>query len=171
MQLRDQAILALLLDTGLRADELCALRVGDVRLNEGFVFVKQGKGDKQREVGPLGLETQRTVRRYLRGREMDRDDWLLKGRHHTQLTSSGLDRILYRLRDWAGSGHFDGVRVSAHTFRHTFAVNFMRQSSDIYALSLLLGHSSVAVTQNYLRDFQQREARRGQSVADQFLRG
>jgi site-specific recombinase XerD len=168
LQLRDKALVALLLTTGLRAQELCSLRMCDLFFgDQGYVRVI-GKGDKQREVGPLGVECQRALRRYLRGQEREPEQTVFLGRRHEPLTPSGLDRILYRLRDFAGPDHFVGLRISAHTLRHTFAVNYMLQGGDIYTLSLLLGHTSVAVTQNYLRDFQQREARKGGSVLDAF---
>lgn len=166
LQLRAPAILCVLLDTGIRAEELCALEYGHLR--DDHLFIAKGKGSKEREVGPLGQETQKYLRRYLRGQDRAPSDRLFLGRRREPLTPSGLDRMIYRLRDLAGPHYFEGIRVSAHTFRHTYAVNYMKQGGDIYTLSLLLGHSSVAVTQNYLRDFKQKEARRGSSVLDTF---
>jgi site-specific recombinase XerD len=170
LQLRDRAILATLLTTGVRASELCTLRVGDVHYGEGddSYIVVFGKGRKEREVGPLGLECQRSLRRYLRGSERESESYLFLGRKGTLLTPSGLDQMLYRLREWAGPEHFGGIRLSAHTFRHTFAVNYLKQGGDIKRLQLLLGHTSLTVTQGYLEDFQARDARRGLSVLDGF---
>jgi len=82
------------------------------------------------------------------------------------LTPEGLDRLLYRLRDRVGRQHFNGVRVSAHTFRHTYAVRYLEQGGDLYKLSRLMGHSSVVVTEGYLRAFTARAARQGGSVLD-----
>ena len=170
LALRDQAILGLLLATGIRATELCTLQMQHLHLgdDEQSYILVLGKGDKDREVGPLGMECQKYLRRYLRGQHRAPADILFLGRRKEPLTPSGLDKLLYRLRDFSGRENFAGIRVSAHTFRHTFAVNYMEQGGDIYTLSLLLGHTSVAVTQNYLRDFKQRNARRGQSVLDGF---
>ncbi len=165
MQLRDRAILCLLLDTGLRASELCKLTVADLHLGDDAYVLVKGKGRKEREIGPLGVECQKNIRRHLRGHSYPT---VFVSRRHTPLTVSGLDQILYRLEEWAGPEEFIGIRVSAHTFRHSFAVNFMKADGDIYTLSLLLGHTSVSTTQGYLKDFQQREARRGKSVLDQF---
>ncbi len=165
LQLRDRAILCLLLETGLRASELCSLTVGNLHLGEDAHILVKGKGRKQREIGPLGVECQKNLRRHLRGHSYPT---VFVSRRHTQMTVSGLDQILYRLEEWSGAEEITGVRVSAHTFRHTFAVNFLKGGGDIYTLSLLLGHTSVSTTQGYLKDFQQREARRGRSVLDQF---
>jgi len=165
MQLRDRAILCLLLETGLRAQELCTLVSENLHLGDDAHVLVKGKGKKQREIGPLGVECQKNLRRHLRGRNYAT---VFVSRYHQPLTVSGLDKLLYRLKAWAGPEEFTGVRVSAHTFRHTFAVNFLKAGGDIYTLSLLLGHTSVSTTQGYLKDFQQRDARRGKSVLDQF---
>jgi site-specific recombinase XerD len=171
LQLRDRAVLCVLLSTGIRASELCTLRVGDVHYGEGdeSYVVVFGKGRKEREVGPLGLECQRHIRRYLRGLDRSPEAALFTSRRTGgALTPSGLDQLLYRLRDFAGPEHFTGIRLSAHTFRHTFAVNYLKQGGDIKRLQLLLGHTSLTVTQGYLEDFQRRDARRGLSVLDGF---
>jgi integrase len=44
-----------------------------------------------------------------------------------------------------------GVRVSFHTFRHTFAVNYLRAGGNLYYLSRILGHSSMKTTERYLQ--------------------
>lgn len=84
------------------------------------------------------------------------------------MTIWGLDEMLVRLRDWTGQpALFRSVRVSAHTFRHTFAVSYLRAGGDIYQLSLLLGHSSVKTTEIYLKDYKATAARAaGISVLD-----
>ena len=88
------------------------------------------------------------------------------------LTLAGIEQMLQEV---AKRATITGVRVSPHTFRHTFARMFLENGGDVYRLSLLLGRSSVAVTENYLKDFESRVARRDQanysSVAHLNLRG
>jgi len=72
------------------------------------------------------------------------------------MTPSGIDQALYRIRDEIGL--YD-VRLSAHTFRHSFARIWLEHGGELYSLSRLLGHSSVQVTEVYLREFQSRQAR------------
>lgn len=155
---RNRAILRLLLDTGIRASELCTLTMSGLRMDEpGDPHIRViGKGDKERGAGPLGYETIREMRKYLRMRPY-KSDYVFLGRTGLPLTVSGLDQILYRLRDNAG---LEGVEIRAHVFRHTFAVTRLRQGWDIKRVSLLLGHASVTTTEVYLRDFSQEEARR-----------
>ena len=64
--------------------------------------------------------------------------------------------MLYRIRDQAD---IEGVRVSAHTFRHSFARMWLEHGGEVYSLSRLLGHTNVQITEVYLRDFQSRQAR------------
>lgn len=162
---RDKAILCVLLDTGIRASELTGLTLDRTYLTPNDAYLKVlGKGRKQREVG-LGNEARSVLHRYIsRYREAPQEErCVFINRMRQPMSPDGLDQMLYRLRDW---GHVKGVRVSAHTFRHTYALNYLRDSGDIYKLSRLLGHTSVAVTENYLRAFNQRDARKGLSVLD-----
>ncbi len=166
LQLRDRAILALLLDTGIRAAELCGLTLDQVQLDPKDSYIRvHGKRDKWREVG-LGDRTRRELRKYIRifRAETARNAPLFIGRYHRPLTVSGLDQIISRLAEWA---HIEGVRCSPHTFRHTFACNYLLQGGDIYALSRLMGHTSIRVTEVYLRAIKAREARQtSKSVLD-----
>lgn len=156
---RDRAIVGVLVETGLRAHELCGLTRGNTDIEDDPHVKVIGKRDKEREVGPLSYETCREIGRYLRSQPRGDRDTLFVNRYHQALTPSGLDQMLYRLRDWAGMQD-ENVEVRAHVFRHTFAVNALRSGMDIKRLSLLMGHSNVTTTEVYLRDFQQKEARR-----------
>jgi integrase/recombinase XerD len=166
---RDKAILALMIDTGLRAMEVCGLRRDDISItpHESFIRV-DGKGRKQREVG-LGKQSKLALHRYeTHGRPESNSPLFFLDRAGKPMTPNAIDRMLYRLRDVAGRQHFEGIRVSAHTIRHTFAVHYMESGSgDIYKLSRLLGHESVSTTERYLRAFQARDARlNSKSVLD-----
>jgi len=160
LRLRDKAILALMFDTGLRAQEVCSLTRDAVSIspNESYICV-EGKGRKQRELG-MGKRTTLALHRYLtRGRQASRHPFVFLSRDGKPLTVNAIDRMLYRLRDVAGRQHFTGIRVSAHTLRHSFAVHYMQQGGDIYKLSRLMGHENIHTTERYLRAFQARDAR------------
>jgi site-specific recombinase XerD len=184
LQLRDKAILALLFDTGLRADELVKLTIGNVFLDPQDPHVRVlGKGRKWGEVG-FGEQTRRHVQKYVRlyreptvtyqveqkyadypakklkqmiDQEMQQAH-VFVNRYGKHLTVSGLESLFERLGNWA---NIQGVRCSPHSARHTFAQNFILNGGDIYRLSKLLRHSSVAVTEHYLKSLKQSEARRG----------
>jgi site-specific recombinase XerD len=162
---RDHAILSLLLDTGIRASELCGLKLDQIEYDrtQSYLHV-YGKGRKEREVA-FGSRTKKAlamwVNRY-RMKPTTRDPgYVFTNDRNDPLTPDGLDQMLYRLRDRAGGPEaFPGVRVSAHTFRHTFAVRSLERGVDVYTLSRVLGHTSVTTTQEYLKDFSQRSARK-----------
>lgn len=165
---RDTAILSLLLDTGVRASELCGLTLERVFISKEESYIKVlGKGKKEREIG-LGdkarAELHRYIRQYRKGARSDEPVFL--SRFNEPLTINGLDQLLYRLRDWARLG---GIKAGAHKFRHTFAVNYLLNGGDVYKLSRLMGHTSVSTTERYVRSMKQRDARKGNSVLDSLM--
>jgi site-specific recombinase XerD len=162
---RDRAILAVLIDTGIRASELCGLTLDRAHFSadDAYLLV-HGKGRKSREVG-LGKRSRSLLYKYVhRYRTADSGErHVFVGRGGRPLAPEGLDRVLYRLRDAAG---LDGVRVGAHVWRHSYAFAYIAAGGDLMRLCRLMGHSSVMVTQGYLTAFSAREARRGYSVLD-----
>jgi integrase/recombinase XerD len=166
MVARNKAILDVLVDTGIRASELCGLLLENVHITakEGYLKV-QGKGRKEREV-PLGTKARTSLNEYIKHyRPMLPDEpHAFLGHRNEPMTVNGLDQMLRRLGRHA---KVTGVRVSAHTFRHTMAINFLLQGGDLYVLSRLLGHESVQVTEIYLRAVQAVQARKtSKSVLD-----
>lgn len=161
LQYRARAMLALLLGTGMRANELCTLTMERLFLDtsqpkNSYVRVK-GKGRKEREIGlPVSAveHIARYIRRYRVADECMREVFL--GRKRIPITPNGLDQWMERLGDWAG---ITGVRCSPHTLRHTFSVNFLVQVGDLFVLSRILGHTSVATTQIYLQAMSQQQVR------------
>jgi site-specific recombinase XerD len=168
LRLRDKALLALLFDTGVRAVEACTLTREALFISPKESYIRvEGKGRRQREVG-IGRQTTLALHRYLtKGHPDPTHELVFLSRAAQPMTTNGIDRMLYRLRDVAGRKHFEGIRVSAHTLRHSFAVHYMEQGGDIYKLSRLLGHENITTTERYLRAFQARDARRtSRSVLD-----
>lgn len=170
LRLRDKALLCLMMDTGLRGGEVCGLTLDGLVLSphESFVRVK-GKGRKEREVG-LGKDARRALHRYLtRARPTFKTTLpnAFVSRDGKLLSTNAIDRTLHRLVQAAGPEHFADIHVTAHAFRHGFAVHFMEQGGDIYKLSRLMGHENITTTERYLRAFQARDARRtSKSVLD-----
>jgi site-specific recombinase XerD len=166
LTMRDKAILSVLLDTGIRASELVGLTLDNVFLSAQDAYIRVfGKGRKEREVG-LGKEARIALHRYItRYRQAGKEEQHVFLSRFTQpLTVNGLDQVIYRLGEWA---RISGVRCSAHTFRHTYAVSYLQAGGDVYKLSRLLGHTGVQVTENYLKAFKARDARMdGLSVLD-----
>jgi integrase/recombinase XerD len=153
-QLRDEALLSLLLDTGIRAAEARTLTIGNVTLaadpNEDSYIKVMGKGRKEREI-PIGKKTRRRIVRYMRQYRQGarKNDPLFYSRQGSgELTHGGLKEIFLRLKKFSCLP--EDAQINPHKFRHTFAARFMQNGGDIYTLSRLLGHASVTVTEHYL---------------------
>jgi integrase/recombinase XerC len=146
---RDTALFYFLLDTGCRASEVCALKYSDVDLLARKAVVL-GKGSKRREV-MWSPETGRALRRYLQadGRE-ENDPLFVSESGNTPgaaLTRGGLLLLIRRLGKAAG---LEMVRCSPHTFRHTFAVMFLRAGGSQMALMEAMGHTNLDMTRRYV---------------------
>lgn len=143
---RDRAICLFLLDSGLRASELIALTVDDVNLDTGEVWVRSGKGQKQRTCY-IGVRTRKQLKRYVAGRDTQWGGQPLFASENTgeQLTVSGVVQLMERLRRRSGV-----VTCTAHTFRRTFALSCLRNGMNIYVLARLMGHSDITVLRQYL---------------------
>ena len=143
---RDRAIVLFLLDTGVRAQELCSLVVGDVDMKSGAVQVRRGKGDKGRTVY-LGTTARAALWSYLSRRgDVQPDDALFETTRHQPLDRSALRKLLLN----AGQRAEIAETVNPHRFRHTFAVNYLRNGGDVYTLQRLLGHATMEMVKRYL---------------------
>lgn len=170
LRFRDRALIALLADTGIRVSELVRLELEHLHFDRQDAYVTVcGKGRKERQVG-LGVTARQALHTYVhRHRRAPADQRVVfLSRDHLPLNPGGVDQLIKRLGRWAG---IEGVRCSAHTFRHTFAVNYLAAGGDVYKLARLLGHESVTTTELYLRAFQAQQARRDTRSVLDALRG
>lgn len=149
---RDEALILFLLDTGVRASELCALRIRDVDMSTGEVTIQHGKeggakGAKGRTVY-IGKATRRTLWRYLveRGENDNLDAPLFVTIEDRPLNRDSLRLIFRRLGKAAGL-----KECHPHMFRHTFAINYLRSDGDVLTLQTLLGHTSLEMVKRYAR--------------------
>lgn len=144
--LRDQAIILVLLDTGLRASELCRLTIGDLHLSSGRISVT-GKGSKHRYVR-LATVCRRAVWQYLAEREdgNDPDRPLFVTNNNRRLKRHWLRKRLANIGEEAGVED-----VYPHRFRYTFAIQYLRNGGDIFTLQMLLGHSSLKMVRYYAK--------------------
>jgi len=159
---RDRAMILTLLDTGVRASELCDLEVRDYDQDSGQLLIRHGKGDKRRHVY-AGRRTRLALWRYLAGRSPRKTDPLFATKTGKPINRSNLLHTIQRIAAQAGI-----LDVHPHRFRHTFAVNFIRNGGNAFALQKLLGHSDMATVLRYVRlaELDVREAVRKSSVVD-----
>lgn len=141
---RSRAMLLMLLDTGLRASELCALKLYQVDNRNNRVQVL-GKGARERSI-PFSPRTAQALWRYLTSRsDAQQDDPLF-------VTSLGRSLDRNQLRKWLGIiGNRASIpHVHPHRFRHTFAIQYLRNGGDPYTLQVLLGHETMEMIKKYL---------------------
>jgi len=141
---RDQAIILVLLNTGLRVQECSALDVADVEMDErkGKLVVRSGKGGKRREV-PLNVEARRALSAYMEVREEDGNQALFVSQQRSRLGSRGIQDVV------AKYGRLAGLDVTPHALRHTFCTNLLRGGVDIVSVAALAGHSDISTTSIY----------------------
>jgi integrase/recombinase XerD len=139
---RDRAMIVLLLDTGLRASELCQLKIMDFLTKDCQVVL--GKGDKERRI-PFSDDCKLVVIDYLHSNWkyacpalIQTDDGKVYNRH----------ALAERLHD---IGEAIGIpNVHAHRFRHTFAVQYLLNGGDPFSLMKILGHSDMDMVNRYV---------------------
>ncbi len=147
---RNRALIAVLWRSGLRISEALALELRDIDLDAGTLRVRHGKGDKSRTVG-VDEQTAALLARWL-----DRRKKIGAGARAPifctlqggRIDSSYVRRLLPRLARKAGIDR----RVHAHGLRHTYASELAREGTAINVIRDALGHTSLAVTDRYLRD-------------------
>jgi integrase/recombinase XerD len=136
---RNRSIILLLLDTGLRASELCTIENDHLDLDQRSVKVV-GKLSKE-WILYFSPTTAQAIWKY----KGETGKYLFPGNGNTPMSRHSLRRMLYRACERAGV-----PKYSPHDFRHTFAVNFLRNYPNIYALQQMLGHSILDMVKRYL---------------------
>ena len=155
--LRDRAMLETLYSTGMRRAELTNLRADDLDLNRGTVFVRQGKGAKDRVV-PIGERACRWVERYLfQVRpdlvDVDDDGTLFLAKHGEGMQAKQLSVIVRNAIGRANLERFADTHPNAacHLLRHACATHMLENGADIRYIQALLGHADLSTTEVYTR--------------------
>jgi site-specific recombinase XerD len=141
---RDEVILRLLLDTGVRVSELCGLTLDDVDLDRELAYVT-GKGSRPRVV-PFGAKTAQTLDRYLRVRAQHphaRSPRLLLGQRGPMTPDGARDVLNLR------AGQANVADVHPHRFRHTFAHRWLAGGGQERDLMMLAGWRSDDMLSRY----------------------
>lgn len=130
---------------GLRVSEAARLRVDDLDGKRMVVWVRQGKGDKDRQV-PLPSRTLQSLRQYWRDRRPPQP-WLFPDRTAKgPINRNVLDRAVRAARGQSGIRK----RLSCHTLRHSYATHLLERGVDLRTIQGLLGHANIKSTIVYL---------------------
>ena len=152
MQIRDRAIMEVLYSTAIRLDELLALEIYDVDFKDKVIYIRKGKGRRQRVV-PVGENASRFLKEYL---EKIRPRYAKRNQKERKLflTNEGVPispgTIRAFLRTYRIAARIKKT-VSPHTFRRTCATHMLQQGADIRYIQKLLGHKYLRTTQIYTK--------------------
>jgi len=148
---RDAVLFTTAYNTGARVSELTGLKVRDVLLDRETAVHLHGKGRKQRAI-PLWKNTATELRGWLNRISPAPDAPVFPNRAGAPLTRSGvqdrLNRAVAAAEQHCPSLH--GQHISPHTLRHSTAMHLLQSGTDLAVIALWLGHSSPAVTHQYL---------------------
>lgn len=144
---RNLVLFHLLLFCGLRKEEVMLLQIRDIDFERKIVTVRgeTSKSGKTRQL-PLHSSTLMYLKDYLKERKTYTTPYVIvSNMRDDRLTYDGLKHLINKIRIASG------VSFHLHQFRHTFAVNFLRTTKDIFKLKTILGHTDIRVTTLYLR--------------------
>jgi site-specific recombinase XerD len=143
---RDQAMFRIMLRCGLRVDEVANLYISDLDLKHNKIFVRNGKGRKDRVVY-VSPDAYGAIVNYLRVRPLSKAKKLFlveKGSYLGEpISVRGIQkRIEYYSR-------ITGIDVSCHQLRHTMATQMLNADAEIETIQDLLGHNAINTTERY----------------------
>ncbi|MEG6615614.1 tyrosine-type recombinase/integrase [Peptococcaceae bacterium 1198_IL3148] len=141
--LRNYAMIIVLLYTGIRVSELTALNKSDIIIGprSGTLKVRHGKGDKEREL-PLGPEVRRAIKKYLEQRTDDIEALFISNRDQ-RISVRSVQRVLKK------------YGTHPHALRHTFITGLVRSGKDLSLVQSLSGHSSADMVLRYSQPTQE----------------
>lgn len=141
---RSWVVVNFLLSTGIRQNSMVNIRIKDLDFDNNIIYVNTTKNRKPLII-PLNEDIVKILQEYLKYRGGSMDDWLFCSVYGEQLTRSSSYHALW---DYC---HLRGLqKTGVHRFRHTFAKKWVTMGGSVVTLQKILGHSSLAITENYL---------------------
>jgi len=152
--LRDKVILSLMYATGARAQEICDLKVGDMRISTSSAIITlTGKGSKRRQIG-ISNKLGQSLQKYIFHRHIEKysERHIFSSQTHEQMTISCVEGIYKKYVSIAKEQYptlFRADSYPPHSMRHSTACHLLEAGVDIVTIKNILGHVSVRTTQIY----------------------
>lgn len=146
LRLRNYAIFATFIMAGVRKTELLHLNYTDIEIENLSIFVRQGKGNKDRVI-PMSYRLAEILKKYKEERRRLNKtcpEFFASSTYDKGFTDSGLVRVVKKIRTTSG------IQFTLHKLRHTFATLMLEGGCDIYSLSKMMGHNDIKTTTIYL---------------------
>jgi integrase/recombinase XerD len=135
---RDYLLLRFMWRTGVRVSEVINVTPKDIEYKNGVVNIRKAKGGRQQRV-LLDQETLKMLSDYVLALNTPEDPPVFP------ISRAQVFNLVMRYGDTGG------LKIHPHTLRHSFAIHLVRSGMDLMRLQLLLGHSSLSITQVYLQ--------------------
>jgi len=148
--LRNEAIISTFIFTGLRLQELIDLEVHDVNLESGEIFVREGKGKKDRTI-PINRTLNKILNEYLNKRKQIKSGYFFVTEKSNKISRNCLRFNLEKAVEKLNLKK----RVTPHIFRHSFASHLVSKKVSLVVVQKLLGHASLKATSVYLHSKQE----------------
>lgn len=145
--LRDQALITVLVDTGIRIGEACNLKLRDIIWTEGHLKVSGKTGPR---TVPFGRKCKAALKRYI---DQERTAASPHVTHVFLLTTGyplGVERAKQQVTRIVRQAGITTGKAGPHQFRHLFAVEFIRAGGDAFTLQRILGHTTLDMTRKYV---------------------
>ena len=149
--LKHWTIMALFYGTGVRANELRLLKVGDIDSERMVLHIREGKGQVPRDIG-LSQPLLERLRMYWRWRKPK--DWLFPSKQRPDHPME--EETVRMVCRFAARRANIRKKVSPHVFRHSYATHMLEAGADLRTIQVLLGHRDIQTTARYLRVSAQR---------------
>lgn len=146
LRYRNYAIFAMFIMSGIRKKELLTLKFTDVDIENLSIFIRQGKGSKDRVI-PINYRLAEALNKYMEERRRANKtcpEFFTSSTLDRGFTHSGLVRVLEKITTASG------IEFTIHKLRHTFATLMLEGGCDIYSLSKMMGHNDIKTTTIYL---------------------
>jgi len=152
---RDTTLLSLLYDSGARVQELCDLRVRDIRLDNPPIIELMGKGRKARHA-PIMANTAKLLRSYMEENALlqngNQDKPLFFNQRKSKLTRGGVSYILRKYAEKLSSKYPDmPEKLTPHVLRHSKAMHMYQSGVNLVYIRDILGHVDISTTDTYAR--------------------
>ncbi len=145
--LRDYVFMLTMLDTGIRPNELLLLQITDIDFNNGQLIVREEYSKtRQMRTLPVSIQVSNLIKKLVSVRH---EDWDILTPVFCSFSGNRLSSHNYqeRFRQYASQLN---VHITPYHLRHTFALWFIRNGGNVFALQKIMGHSKLEMTRHYV---------------------
>lgn len=151
--LRDKTLLCIMYASGMRAQEICDMTVGDIQFYSDRAGIRVlGKGQKMRRIG-IPIQAAEILKKYIMHRNImeQKEKHVFSSQTHEKMTVSCVEEIYYKCVEKARSENPEMFRehYSPHSMRHTTATHMLEAGVPLIVVKNFLGHVSLQTTQIY----------------------